>query len=58
MDDSQNEYDSLKDIVEFQNNQFNPGYYIGTGKVPPMMGWSVGAYMEALYLKEQGKGFL
>ena len=35
MDDSQNEYDSLKDIVEFQNNQFNPGYYIGTGKVPP-----------------------
>lgn len=29
------EYDSLKDIVEFQNNMFNPGHYIGTGRVPP-----------------------
>lgn len=27
-------------------------------KVPPMMGWSAGAYMEALYIKEHGKGFL
>ncbi|MBO4732978.1 MAG: hypothetical protein J5662_00735 [Clostridia bacterium] len=35
MDDSQNEYDSLKDVIEFQQHQFNPGYYIGTGKVPP-----------------------
>ena len=35
MDDPQNEYDSLNDVIEFQNNQFNPGYYIGTGKVPP-----------------------
>lgn len=33
--DFENEYDSLKDVVEFQNNMFNPGYYIGTGKVPP-----------------------
>ena len=29
------EYDSLKDVIEFQNNTFNPGHYIGTGKVPP-----------------------
>lgn len=29
------EYDSLKDVIEFQNNMFNPGHYIGTGKVPP-----------------------
>jgi len=29
------EYDSLKDVTEFQNNMFNPGQYIGTGKVPP-----------------------
>ena len=27
--------DSLKEIIEFQNNMFNPGYYVGTGKVPP-----------------------
>jgi hypothetical protein len=30
-----NEYDSLKDVTEFQNNMYNPGHYIGTGKVPP-----------------------
>ena len=29
------EQDSLKDVVDFQNNMFNPGHYIGTGKVPP-----------------------
>ena len=28
-------YDSLKDVTEFQNNMFNPGHYVGTGKVPP-----------------------
>lgn len=33
--DSIQEYDSLKDVIEFQNNMFNPGYYVGTGKVPP-----------------------
>lgn len=29
------EYDFLKDVIEFQNNMFNPGHYIGTGKVMP-----------------------
>lgn len=29
------EYDSLKDVTEFQKNMYNPGHYIGTGKVPP-----------------------
>ena len=33
--DFENEYDSMKDIAEFQNNMHNPGYYVGTGKVPP-----------------------
>lgn len=27
--------DSMKDVTEFQNNQYNPGHYIGTGRVPP-----------------------
>lgn len=31
----ENEYDSLKDVNEFQNNMFNPGYWIATGRVPP-----------------------
>lgn len=34
-DSFEQEYDSLKDVTEFQNNMFNPGHYIGTGKVPP-----------------------
>lgn len=29
------EYDPLKDVTEFQNNMFNPGHYVGTGKVQP-----------------------
>ena len=29
------EYDSLKDVVEFQKHSLNPGHYIGTGRVPP-----------------------
>lgn len=33
--DFEQEYDSLKDVIEFQNNMFNPGHYVGTGKVPP-----------------------
>ncbi len=33
--DFENEYDSLKDVIEFQNNIYNPGHYIGTGKVAP-----------------------
>lgn len=35
--DFEQEYDSLKDVVEFQNNLYNPGHYIGTGKVPPVV---------------------
>lgn len=33
--DMEQEYDSMKDVIEYQNNMFNPGYYVGTGKVPP-----------------------
>lgn len=33
--DFEQEYDSLKDVIEYQNNMYNPGYYIGTGRVPP-----------------------
>ena len=28
-------YDSLKDVLEFQKNMYNPGHYIGTGRIPP-----------------------
>ena len=31
----ESEYDSYKEVVEFQNNALNPGHYVGTGRVPP-----------------------
>ena len=27
----------INDMIEYQNNQFNPGYYVGTGKIPPVV---------------------
>ncbi len=30
-----NDDDMLKDVAEYQKNMYNPGYYIGTGRVPP-----------------------
>ena len=29
------ERDSFEEAIEFQNNSFNPGHYIGAGRVPP-----------------------
>ena len=26
---------AINDMVDYQNNQFNPSYYIGTGRVSP-----------------------
>ncbi|MBR4973658.1 MAG: hypothetical protein IKY45_04250, partial [Clostridia bacterium] len=43
------EYDSLKDVIEFQNNMFNPGHYIGTGKVPPTVSAPGNAMPMAVY---------
>ena len=33
--DFEQEHSSLKEVDEFQKNMYNPGYYVGTGKVPP-----------------------
>lgn len=35
MSRNRNDYDSFKDVAEFQQNMYNPGHYIGTGRVPP-----------------------
>lgn len=33
--DNVNEFEKeIEDLKEWQDNQFNPGYYIGTGRVP------------------------
>ncbi len=33
--DFEQEHSSLKEVDEFQKNMYNPGHYVGTGKVPP-----------------------
>jgi hypothetical protein len=34
-DDNVNEFEKeIEELKEWQDNQFNPGYYIGTGRVP------------------------
>ena len=33
--DFEQEYDSYKEVLDFQNNMYNPGHYVGTGRVPP-----------------------
>ena len=33
--DFERDHDSLKDIQEYQEHMYDPGYYIGTGRVPP-----------------------
>lgn len=33
--DSESDYDYISDLTVWQNNRFNPGYYIGTGRMPP-----------------------
>lgn len=33
--DFETEYDSLKDVAEYQENMYNPGHYIATGRVKP-----------------------
>lgn len=33
--DENSERDYIKEMIEYQKNQFNPGYYVGTGKIPP-----------------------
>ena len=48
-DSFEQEYDSLKDVTEFQNNMFNPGHYIGTGKVPPTVSAPGNAMPLAIY---------
>ena len=35
--DFKNEYDSLKDVAEYQRNMYNPGHYVGTGRVSPLV---------------------
>ena len=35
MSKKHNEYDAMKDVVEYQKHMYDPGHYVGTGRVPP-----------------------
>jgi hypothetical protein len=47
----------IDEIVEFQNNQFNPGYYIGTGRVLPAIKAPGNAMPIAIWLFIQAIGY-
>lgn len=56
--DFEKDYDSFKDVAEFQNNMFNPGHYIGTGKVPPTVSAPGNATPIAVFSFIASAGFL
>ena len=56
--DFEKEYDSFKDVAEFQNKMFNPGHYIGTGKVPPTVSAPGNATPIAVFSFIASAGFL
>ena len=35
--DLEKEYGHIDDIVDYQGNMYNPGHYVGTGRVPPTL---------------------
>ena len=37
MKNQEQDHDYIKDMVEHQKNQLNPGYYVGTGRIPPLV---------------------
>ena len=48
-DDFENKDNYINDIVEFQKHQFDPGYYVGTGRVPPNVSAPGNALPYAIY---------
>ena len=48
----------IKEIVEHQNNQLNPGYYIGTGRVSPGTQAAGNALLPAIWMAVQAVVFI
>ena len=44
------EQDHIDEMIEYQNNQLNPGYYVGTGRIPPAIKASGNAMPLAIWM--------
>ncbi|QAT49944.1 hypothetical protein EQM14_09250 [Caproiciproducens sp. NJN-50] len=54
----QEEQNYIEEMIENQNNQFNPGYYVGTGKIPPAIKASGNAMPLAIWMFIQAAGLI
>ena len=48
----------IEDMIEYQNNQFNPEYYAGTGKISPAIKASGNAMPLAIWMFIQAAGLI
>lgn len=55
-EEQQEEQNHIEEMIEYQNNQFNPGYYVGTGKTPPAIKASGNAMPVAIWMFIQAAG--
>lgn len=54
----QKKQDYIDEMIEYQNNQFNPGYYVGTGKMPFPMKTSGNTMPFAIWMFIQAAGII
>ena len=52
----QEEQNHIEEMIEYQNHQFSPGYYVGTGKTPPAIKASGNAMPLAIWMFIQAAG--
>lgn len=52
------EQNYIEEMIEYQNNQFNPGYYVGTGKIHPAIKASGNAMPLAIWMFIQATGLI
>lgn len=57
-DEEDEEQNYTAKMIEYQNNQFNPGYYIGTGKVPTHVKASGNPLPLAIWMFIQATGLI
>ena len=52
----QEEQNHIEEMIEYQNHQFDPGYYVGSGKIPPAIKASGNAMPLAIWMFIQAAG--
>lgn len=58
VESQQSKQNYIEEMIEDQNNQFNPGYYVGTGKISPAIKASGNAMPLAIWMFIQAAGLI